>query len=118
MHVGDVAMEHRISGLAGIDAPAMREAIAEFDKRGRAQFLKQYGISRSSKFYLIFGQRLYDTKALVAAAYHHTTRDKLRHTKFGGGAQTTAVFRRLAQQDKEFANVFKDDFGELRNLSH
>src|SRR5712671_3053811 len=118
MHVGDVAMEHRISGLAGIDAPAMREAIAEFDKRGRAQFLKQYGISRSSKFYLVFGQRLYDTKALVAAAYFHKPGHKLPHTKFGGGAQTKAVFRRLAQQDDEFAHVFEDELGELHNLSH
>jgi hypothetical protein len=86
-------MRRRISlGLAVVDARAMREAIAEFDERGRAKFLRRYGFSRSSTFYLIFGQRLYDTKALVAAAYRHATRKALRHTEFAGGAQTQAVF--------------------------
>jgi hypothetical protein len=48
---------------------AMREAIAEFNVQGRGRLLKRYKFSRSSKFYLIHGQRLYDTKVLVAVAY-------------------------------------------------
>jgi hypothetical protein len=79
-------------GLAVIDARAMRAAIEEFKARGRVQFLKRYGFSRSSKFYFIFEQRLYDTKVLVAAAYRHATGKMLRHTQFGGGAQTSAFF--------------------------
>jgi hypothetical protein len=95
----------------------MRLAIEEFNKTGRAQFLKRSGFSRSSKFYLIFRQRLYDTKALVAAAYWHATRKTVRHSDFSGGAQTQAVFRRLARQDSDFKSVFEDRLGELRNLS-
>jgi len=104
-------------GLAVIDAQAMKKAIAEFNERGRAQFLKRYGLLRSSKFYLIFGQRLYDTKALVAAAYRYATGKWLRYTKFSGGPQTQSVFRRLAQQDSNFEWVFEDTLCELRNLS-
>lgn len=102
-------MPRRISrGLTAIDARAMREAIAEFNEKGRAQFLKHYRFSRSSKFYLIFEDRIYDTKVLVAAAYQHATGKVLRHTKFTGGVQTQAVFRRLAQQDSKFVRVFED----------
>jgi hypothetical protein len=95
----------------------MRAAIAEFDDRGRVQFLKSHGFRRSSKLYLILGQRLYDTKALVAAAYQHATGRPLHHSKFSGGAQTVAVFRRLAQQDLNFGRVFEDRLRELHNLS-
>jgi hypothetical protein len=111
-------MPRRISpGLAVIDARAMREAIADFNSKGRIQFLKRYSFSRSSKHYLIFGQRLYDTKALVAAAYRQATGKTLRHTQFSGGAQTGAVFRRLAEQDSDLGRLFEDRLGELSNLS-
>jgi hypothetical protein len=95
----------------------MRKAIAEFNEEGRARLLKRYGFSRSSKFYLIYKQRFYDTKVLVAAAYRHAIGKRLHHTEFTGGARTQAVFRKLAQQDSDFAQVFEDKLGELRNLS-
>ena len=93
-------MLRRIPGLTVIDAHAMRKAIAEFNERGRAQFLKRYGFLCSSKFYLIFGQRLYVTKALVAAAYRHATGKMLRYTEFSGGAD------RLSQRFGSRALVF------------
>lgn len=104
-------------GLAVIDVPAMREAIAEFNRQGRRWLLKQYGFSRSSKFYLIHGQRLYDTKVLVAVAYRHATGKTLRHSEFSGGARTLAIFRRLSRQDHSFERTFEDTLGELRNLT-
>lgn len=113
---GHVAVQRKISpGLTVIDAPAMVSAIHEFNELGRTKFLKKYGVSRSSKFYLIHEEQLYDTKALVAAAYHHKTGQRLRNTEFGGGAQTKAVFDRLDFASKK---VFKDTLGELRNLSN
>ena len=105
------------SGLRVIGAEAMREAIGDFNELGRIKFLKKYGFSRSSKFYLMYEERLYDSKALVAAAYRHATGRRLSNTAFGGGAQTEAVYRRLSQDEPEFKNVFEDEFGELRNLS-
>jgi hypothetical protein len=109
----------RISpGLAVIDARTMQQAVAEFDEQGRTRLLKRYGFSRSSKFYLIHGQHLYDTKVLVAVAYRHATGRTLHHSKFSGGAQTQAIFRRLSRQDSSFARVFEDTLGELRNLAN
>jgi len=102
--------------LTVIDARAMGKAIAEFNARGRVRFLKNYDVSRSSKFYLIFEERLYDTKALVAA-YKYATGKTLPYNKFGGGDQTRAVFDRLARGDSDF-EVFEDRLGELRYLSN
>ncbi len=105
--------------LTAIDASAMSKAISEFNELGRTAFLKRYGFQRSSKFYFIYRQRLYDTKALVAAAYCHATGKKKRRNTFSGGAQTEAVFVRLKQNNPRFAGavVFEDTLGELRNLS-
>jgi hypothetical protein len=66
---------------------------------------------------LIYGQRLYDTKALVAAAYRYATRKRLRHSQFSGGEQTQAVFGRVARDDSSFNQIIDDRLGELRNLS-
>jgi len=106
--------------LAVIDASAMYGAIKEFNELGRARFLGRYGIARSTKFYLIYDQRLYDTKSLVAAAFYHATGRGLRNIEFAGGVQTKAVFRRLATQDSRFAQamLFEDTLGELHNLSN
>jgi hypothetical protein len=106
------------SGLAIIDEGAIEKAIEEFNKLGRRQFLKRYGLSRSSKFYLIFRQRFYDTKSLAAAAYRHATGKVLRRDELYGGPHTLAVFRRLKQESPDFRfRVFEDTLGELRNLS-
>lgn len=105
--------------LTAIDSSALLGAISEFNELGRTRFLKRYGVSRSSRFYLIHNQRLYDTKALVASAYRHATGRKLRSIDFAGGAQTKAVFDRLAKlnSDRAQARFFEDSLGELRNLS-
>jgi hypothetical protein len=113
-----VVVRRRIlPGLSVIDAQALRQAIAEFNREGRTRFLKRYGFSRSSRVYLIYGQRLYDTKALVAAAYRYATRKRLRHSQFSGGEQTQAVFGRVARDDSSFNQIIDDRLGELRNLS-
>ena len=76
--------------LSEIDEIALLQAIDEFNDQKRAKFLKKYDFSRSSKFYLIHEQRLYDTKALVSAAYRHAT-GKRRPTR-----QTVCAQRWLA----------------------
>lgn len=107
----------KTTDLTVINAEAMGQAITEFDELGRVRFLREYRFSRSSKFYLMYGQRLYDSKALVASAYRHATGRRLPNTAFGGGEQTKAVFRRISEKDPEFNSVFEDELGELRNLS-
>jgi len=101
--------------LTVIDTLAMRDAINEFNRLGRTKFLKKYHFSRSSKFYLKFEQRIYDTKALVAAAFRFKTKQAV--SKFGGGPQTKAVFTRLAKEDPVFTGWFEDTLGELHFLS-
>ena len=105
--------------LSVIDEIALLKAIEEFNDLGRAKFLKKYDFSRSSKFYLIHEQRLYDTKALVSAAYRHATGRRLAHDRFRGGAQTVAVFLRLIKDANRFGHskVFEDKLGEHGNLS-
>lgn len=101
--------------LTVIDAHAMWAAINEFNKLGRAKFLKKYHFSRSSKFYLKFEERIYDTKALVAAAFQHKTKHAV--IKFGGGPQTKAVFTRLVKENSAFDGWFEDKLGELHYLA-
>ncbi len=109
---------HRISHrLALIDAQAMWKAIAKFNDLGRLQFLKRYGFRRSSRYFLHFDHRIYDTKALVAAAYKFATGGTLRYNQFSGGSQTLSVFRRLTRDQSSFGEIFEDSLGELRNLS-
>jgi len=105
--------------LSVVDAKALLMAIREFNHLGRAKFLRKYAFSRSWKFYLIYRQRIYDTKALVGAAYRHATGRKLTSENFGGGLQTEAVFRRIKKEDNRFTNCkfFEDTLGELSNLS-
>lgn len=102
--------------LVSIDARAMRKAIAKFNYLGRLQFLKRYGFRRSSRYFLHFDQRIYDTKALVAAAYEHAKGASLRYNQFSGGSQTLSVFHRLVRDGSSFGEIFEDSLGELRNL--
>ena len=109
----------RTISLSVIDQPALLKAIEEFNDLKREKFLKKYDVSRSSKFYLFHEQRLYDTEALVAAAYRHATGKRLTHDRFGGGAQSVAVFRKIIRDTDRFrgSKVFEDTLGELDNLS-
>ena len=75
----------------------MLKAIREFNRLGRLSFLRRYGFSRASKFYLIHARRLYDTKPLVAAAYRYARGRRLKPDDFGGGDETLGVFRKLAK---------------------
>lgn len=105
--------------LTAIDAAALLAAIGEFNRLGRTKFLAAYGFSRSSKFYAFHQDRLYDTKALVAAAFRHAMGKRIGNHQFSGGAQTTKVLVRIKKQDLRFRRlkVFEDSLGELRNLS-
>lgn len=112
-------VKRRSLSLSIIDAGALLAAIEEFNRLGRTKFLAAYKFSRSSKFYAFHEDRLYDTKALVAAAYRHATGKRISNHQFSGGAQTTNVLARIKKQDVRFRRlkVFEDTLGELRNLS-
>lgn len=105
--------------LRQIDARALTVAIDEFDELGRSKFLRQYGFGRSSKFYLLHGQKLYDTKPLISASYFHATRARLPNKRFSGGPQTVSAINNAIRSSSKFrgSKAFEDVLGELRNVS-
>lgn len=52
-----------------IDREAVLRAIAEFDRLGREQFLRQYGFSKARTYMLQHDGKLYDAKAIIGVAY-------------------------------------------------
>jgi hypothetical protein len=104
--------------LSKIDAQALSRAINEFRELGRTKFLRKYGFARSSKFYFLHKQQLYDTKSLVGASYFYATGVRLGNSGLAGGRQTLAAIRAATKASAEFrgSKVFEDTFGELRNV--
>ena len=104
--------------LSDIGPQAFTSAINEFNMIGRTTFLKKYGFSRSSKYYFLFQDRLYDIKALVAAAFFHQFKKKRPAYSFCGGRQCTSQIKRITSLNKSFRSgkIIVDINGELSNL--
>jgi hypothetical protein len=79
------------------DPEAVRRAMAEFDLLGRAAFLQRYGFGKSRDYLLSEAGRLYDSKAIVGAAfgYQFPDRGPLKSADFNGGENT--VQRKLEE---------------------
>src|SRR5690606_2067008 len=74
------------------DAASIREAMGEFDRVSRTYFLEKYGFRKSREF-MVRDQatgRLYDSKAIVGAAYGYAFPEAgpLRASDFSGGEAT------------------------------
>lgn len=78
----------RLSDLT--DRAAVLAAINEYDALGRVPFLAKYGFHASRSYFLIHGDREYDTKPLLAAAYGVQYGVAPKHTQFSGGDAATA----------------------------
>lgn len=76
--------------LAEITRAAVLEAIAEFDRLGRAEFLRETGFGRSRSYYLQYHGRLYDSKAIAGYAHGVSTGTALTAADFSGGDKTVA----------------------------
>lgn len=79
--------------LSKLESPAaVQAAIAEFDRVGRAYFLEKYGFGKSREHMLRdpTSGKLYDSKAIVGAAYGYAFPDEgaLKATDFVGGEAT------------------------------
>jgi hypothetical protein len=80
------------------DPKAVDQAIEEFDQLGREAFLEKYGFGRAQRYFLDRNSRLYDSKAIVGAAYgfQHPDRGPLPSSAFSGGeASVRAALDRL-----------------------
>lgn len=74
------------------DPAAISAAVEEYDRVGRTYFLEKYGFGKSREYMLRDAQtgRLYDSKAIVGAAYGYAFPDAgpLKATEFSGGEAT------------------------------
>lgn len=96
--------------LSTITAEAVREAIAEFDRIGRDEFLGKYGFGRARSYFLAMGSKLYDSKAILGAArgYAIPAAGPMKPNEFSGGQAT--VQRRLEALGFEVRVLSKSRF--------
>ena len=71
-------------------ARAVEQAIAEFDRLKREPFLTKYGFGQAREYFVRHENRLYDSKAIVGAAfgYQYPDRGPLKPSDFSGGEAT------------------------------
>ncbi len=89
---------------------AVEAAVAEFDRVGRVYFLEKYGFGKSREYMLRDPAtgKLYDSKAIVGAAYGHAFPDEgpLKAADFSGGE--TTVEQLLADLGFQVVRVGQD----------
>ncbi len=78
----------RLSDIS--DPAAVEAALKEFDQLGRDTFLRKYGFRKARTYFLERGGKLYDSKAVAAAAngFQYPERGPLRNQDFNGGDAT------------------------------
>jgi 5-methylcytosine-specific restriction protein A len=74
--------------LAEITRPSVDAALDEFDRLGRDAFLRDNGFGRARSYYIVRGDRLYDSKAIIGYAHGIETNEFLTGADFSGGAST------------------------------
>ena len=62
--------------------------MAEFDREGRDAFLKRHGFREARSYFLVEGDRRYDSKAIAGVAHGYQHGEPLRASDFSGGEQT------------------------------
>ena len=69
---------------------AILQAVAEFDREGQKAFLSKYGFGPAHRYFLAYGDKLYDSKAIVGVAhgYQFPEQGPLQAGEFSGGDQT------------------------------
>ena len=78
------------------DPQAVIDALDEFDRIGRTPFLKKYRFGRAQRYLLRRGTRLYDSKAIAAAAHGYQFGRPLRnHELYGGLSSAVPKLREL-----------------------
>lgn len=83
-----VAVDSSVSRrpLSVTSREAVLAAVAEFDRMGRADFLKKYGYREAVSYFLLHEGRRYDTKPIIGSAFGHQHRlPPLANDEFSGG---------------------------------
>ena len=68
------------------------KAVREYDRKGEARFLEEYGYGRARAYFLVVDGKDYPSKAILLAAcrYELDLAEALQHDAFSGGRQTVA----------------------------
>lgn len=86
------------------DRSAVLKAIGEFDQIGRDAFLAKYGFGRSREYFILHGNKLYDSKAIAGAAYGFQFPEEgalTSHDFSGGDATVRAKLEQLGFDFRE-----------------
>jgi hypothetical protein len=108
-----------------LTVPAVRRAIAEYDRLGEGAFLKLYGYGRAEEYFLIDRGRRYDSKAIAGVAHGFATASSvpLRHDQFSGGERVVvrklkALGFNIVQQPTTLSPPSEDDSKKLQLPLH
>lgn len=77
------------------DRQAVLDAMSEFDRLGADAFTKKYGFRRSISYFVEHGDKLYDSKPLIAAAHGYQHGDPLPNNFSGGERHAAQVLKAL-----------------------
>jgi len=97
--------------LSDLNSPsAVLNAIREFDRLGREQFLDLHGFAPAREYLLRFEGREYDSKAIagVAHKYEFPEEGALSSDSFSGGISPGAAAKKLASLGFEIVGVTRD----------
>jgi len=72
------------------DRQAVLDAISEFDRLGRDEFLEKYGFGRATAYFIELDGKSYDSKAIIGAAHGFQHGTAMGHDEFSGGDATVA----------------------------
>jgi 5-methylcytosine-specific restriction protein A len=94
--------------LGDVTRTGVLAAVAEFDRLGRAAFLKSTGFGAARTYFLQYGGKLYDSKAIAGYAHGVSTGAPMRPRDFSGGDSTVA--QRLEALGFEVLNLERPDW--------
>lgn len=78
-----------------VDQEAVVSAINEYQEKGRASFLEEYGFREASQYYVQHDGALYDAKAIANVAYRRLGEHWTGHIISGGQAHSNRLLVRL-----------------------
>ena len=82
-------IQTQISNLSQLTSrDAVIRAIREYDRIGKAAFLKKYGFGEAHSYFLIHEEKEYDSKAIAGVAYKNQFGTLLAAADFSGGHAT------------------------------
>jgi hypothetical protein len=93
--------------LADISRAAVLAAVAEYDRLGEADFLRDHGFLTARSFPLVHGGRRYDARAIVGVAHGEEAGAALQPAELRSGDETIALV--LEQRGFEVERVEVDE---------